>query len=201
MSASSTNDAEAAGQADVDRCGETERARRATACGAAGFGADRAESCLPSFTTLRGRMAVDYYRVLGLCKDASSADIRRAYHDALLAVHPDKQHQLSSTARADDAPTIALVQEAFRVLSDPNRRAGYDSDIEMAVKRPGGPRPAQHVSLDEFEEEGTLWTYQCRCGGRFAIAEKDMEDGLHLLGCSSCSEVVSVGYEVAGEDS
>ena len=41
----------------------------------------------------------------------------------------------------------------------------------------------------------------CGCGGRYHITEADMERGQHVVGCSSCSEVVWVGYEVVdGED-
>ncbi|KNZ77505.1 Diphthamide biosynthesis protein 4 [Termitomyces sp. J132] len=68
------------------------------------------------------------------------------------------------------------------------------------------PRPAQVVSLEEFEEAMTesekdsVWRYQCRCGGMYRITAADMENGHHLVGCSSCSEVVWVGYELQESD-
>lgn len=74
------------------------------------------------------------------------------------------------------------------------------------AKRPSGPRPAQVVSLEEFDEvegrgeDSGEWTYGCRCGGTYRITEADMEKGQHVVGCSSCSEVVWVGYEAVDPD-
>jgi len=65
-----------------------------------------------------------------------------------------------------------------------------------------GPRPAQVISLEEFEEqEATIdsvsWNHKCRCGGTYQISDDDMEKGQHLVSCCSCSEVIWVGYEMA----
>lgn len=67
---------------------------------------------------------------------------------------------------------------------------------------PSGPRPAQVISLEEFSEESiqSRWTHACRCGGAYAITEKDMENDRHLIACERCSEVVYVGYEVVEEE-
>lgn len=98
---------------------------------------------------------------------------------------------------------VNLLKRAFLTLSTPDLRVKYDT----ARARPhSGPRPAQVVSLEEFTEhksvdpDGLCWIYDCRCGGTYRIAERDMEQDQHLVGCSSCSEVVWVGYEVADED-
>ncbi|KAJ7682178.1 DnaJ domain-containing protein [Mycena polygramma] len=137
-------------------------------------------------------MAVDYYAVLSVPPGASAAEIKAAYHRALLAAHPDKN--LSSKPKNN--PEIADIQDAYRVLSSPPLRAEYD------LKRtPTGPRPAQVISLEEFEEvpDQDAWTYTCRCGGAYSITGAEMEGGLHLIPCTSCSEVVWVGYELVEE--
>ncbi|KAF7362244.1 hypothetical protein MVEN_00570600 [Mycena venus] len=140
----------------------------------------------PSNITL---MAVDHYAVLSLTQAASSADIKAAYHRALLAAHPDKN---------PDAPNadIASIQEAYRVLSSPALRAKTDAE-----RRAKGPRPAQVISLADFDEmtEQDAWTHACRCGGVYTITGSDMDGGLHLIPCTSCSEVVWVGYEMVEE--
>lgn len=46
------------------------------------------------------------------------------------------------------------------------------------------------------EDEEAIWAYSCRCGGTYKIGERELERGVHLAGCGSCSEVVWVGYEV-----
>lgn len=129
---------------------------------------------------------------------ASAAEIKAAYHRALLLHHPDK---LLASDHRKDAIDLDLLKRAFMTLSTPELRAKYDA----ARLRPhSGPRPAQVVSLEDFtvheDADDIYWTYDCRCGGTYRITEKDMEKDQHLIGCHTCSEVVWVGYEVADED-
>lgn len=105
---------------------------------------------------------------------------------------------------------IGLLKEAYATLSSPERRDAYDQMLKTQQARPqyhptsaSGPRPAQVISLEEFEEvvDGSgaedVWRYGCRCGGTYEITEADMERDRHLIGCGWCSEVVWVGYEAA----
>lgn len=96
-----------------------------------------------------------------------------------------------------------LIQKAYSTLSDPRLRAIYDSTERIAYKPSKEQRPAELVSLDEFEaHEGSddtapFWTYRCRCGSAYRIDEGQMDQEVHLVGCQGCSEAVWVGYEVA----
>lgn len=63
----------------------------------------------------------DYYEVLGVARDADSEDIRKAYRQAALKNHPDRNPGDSGAeARFKEAT------EAYQVLSDPEKRARYD---------------------------------------------------------------------------
>ncbi|KAH9839794.1 uncharacterized protein C8Q71DRAFT_795081 [Rhodofomes roseus] len=156
-----------------------------------------------AFAKLAEDVLPDYYAILSVSPSASPAEIKQAYHQALLICHPDKQHILRGTRPPEDSSgvDIALLKRAYQVLASPADRAAYDaSRTEANTKR--GPRPAQVISLEDFEEGEddagqTVWTYNCRCGGGYIVSEKMLEDGQHLIGCNSCSEVVWVGYEVA----
>jgi len=147
----------------------------------------------------------------------SAADIKAAYHRALLKHHPDKSnshsnlihHHQTDQEEQDKPPTIDVDQlkEAYITLSSPRLRAEYDLEAATSSERPNdgsggrGPRPAQIISLGEFAERSEgLWYHACRCGGEYVISEQDMEKECHLVGCNSCSEVIWVGYEVADED-
>ncbi|GLB41504.1 putative TPR-like protein [Lyophyllum shimeji] len=59
----------------------------------------------------------DYYKILGVSRDASEADIKKAYRRESLKHHPDK---------GGDEEKFKLVVEANAVLSDPRRRERYD---------------------------------------------------------------------------
>jgi molecular chaperone DnaJ len=64
--------------------------------------------------------------VLGVARDADMATIRRAYRERARSVHPDRQP-------AGSADEMAAVNEAWRVLGEPGRRALYDRALEGPV--------------------------------------------------------------------
>jgi len=107
---------------------------------------------------------------------------------------------------------MALIKEAYTTLSSPDLRTSYDANLTSRPNGIGrdkcnltGPRPAQIVSLEDFEQDTDIvagegddegpWRYPCRCAGWYRISTALMEQGNHLIACSSCSEVIWVGYE------
>ncbi len=67
----------------------------------------------------------DYYSILGLNRDASSAQIKSSYKKLALELHPDKFHGKSAEQRAAEYK-FKLVVEAYGVLSDPETKSQYD---------------------------------------------------------------------------
>lgn len=65
-------------------------------------------------------MSKDYYKILGVERNASKDDIKRAFRKLAHKYHPDKN------GTADDA-RFKEVNEAYQVLSDERKRAEYDS--------------------------------------------------------------------------
>jgi len=70
----------------------------------------------------------DYYSILGVMRNASQEDIKRAYLSAAQKLHPDK-----NTA-AGETEIFLEVQQAYETLSNPKRRAQYDATLPPEVK-------------------------------------------------------------------
>lgn len=64
----------------------------------------------------------DYYETLGVSRDASEAEIKKAYRQKAKEFHPDRNPENRKKAEADFKQTA----EAYEVLSDPQKRAQYD---------------------------------------------------------------------------
>jgi hypothetical protein len=78
-----------------------------------------------------------HYDVLGVAPSAGAADVREAYHRLAREHHPDRAMSTGSAAGAASMPAI---NEAYRVLNDPARRAVYDASLRGATERgPAGP--------------------------------------------------------------
>ncbi|EST09293.1 DnaJ [Kalmanozyma brasiliensis GHG001] len=82
-------------------------------------------------------MGADYYKVLGVSKDADDETLKKAYKKAALKWHPDRNKDNIETANKK----FKEVGEAFEVLSDKNKRAIYDQFGEEGLKGAGGPPP------------------------------------------------------------
>ena len=65
----------------------------------------------------------DYYDVLGVAKNASDDDIKKAYRKLAMKHHPDR-NQGDGAKKAEDS--FKEAKEAYEMLSDPQKRAAYD---------------------------------------------------------------------------
>ncbi|MBM3934029.1 MAG: molecular chaperone DnaJ [SAR202 cluster bacterium] len=84
----------------------------------------------------------DYYEVLGVAREASEEDIRKAFRKLALEHHPDRNKNV------DAAEKFKEINEAYQVLSDAKRRSDYDRFGHAAAQN-GGAR-----GFDGFENFG-----------------------------------------------
>ncbi len=75
----------------------------------------------------------DFYEVLGIAKNASEAEIKKAYRKMALKYHPDK-----NPGDKEAEEKFKEAAEAYEVLSDPNKKARYDQYGHAGLGGGGG---------------------------------------------------------------
>ena len=90
----------------------------------------------------------DYYAALGVAKDASAADIKKAYRKLATELHPDKN---PGDRKAEER--FKTVSEAYDVLSDDAKRREYDEQRSCSAAA-GGPPGAPFDVNDLFGQGG-----------------------------------------------
>ncbi|MDE3082716.1 MAG: molecular chaperone DnaJ [Acidobacteriota bacterium] len=84
-------------------------------------------------------MSSDLYEVLGVARDASAEDIKRAYRQLARQYHPDANPDPEAEARFKE------VSQAYEILSDPERRANYDRFGSADGQSPFGAGSVQDI--------------------------------------------------------
>ena len=79
------------------------------------------------------KMKKDFYEILGVTKNSTEAEIKKAYRKKAIEFHPDKNP--GNTAAEENFKTAA---EAYEVLSDPQKKAQYDRFGHQAFDNGGG---------------------------------------------------------------
>ncbi|HEY9067548.1 MAG TPA: DnaJ domain-containing protein, partial [Burkholderiaceae bacterium] len=81
----------------------------------------------------------DYYDVLGVAKNASEDDIKKAYRKLAMKHHPDR-NQGDGAKKAEEK--FKEAKEAYEMLTDPQKRAAYDqyghAGVDPNMGRGGG---------------------------------------------------------------
>ncbi len=75
----------------------------------------------------------DFYSVLGVPRDASEADIKKAYRKLAMEHHPDRNKSPGAEERFKE------ITEAYEVLRDEEQRAAYDRFGEAGLRGAGAP--------------------------------------------------------------
>ena len=89
----------------------------------------------------------NYYQLLEIAPTAPADEVRRAFRLQIARYHPDKVQHLGEEFQAMAVGRATELTEAYRVLSDPGRRADYDRAVaagEAATSPPAAP-PSQDV--------------------------------------------------------
>jgi molecular chaperone DnaJ len=85
----------------------------------------------------------EFYALLGLPRDCTEAEVKKAYRKLAMEFHPDRNPSPEAEARFKE------ITEAYEVLRDPQKRAAYDRYGKAGVGAGAGGFGFHHVDLSE----------------------------------------------------
>ena len=77
----------------------------------------------------------DYYEILGVAKNATAEEIRKAFRKLAFRYHPDRNHEDGAEEK------FKKVNEAYEVLSNPDKRFTYDARLASYAQSPITRKP------------------------------------------------------------
>ena len=82
-------------------------------------------------TTLAASLdGLDYYRLLGVSRQATADDVKRAFHRAATIYHPDAHRDAAPEVQDCLKKIFKRINEAYRILSDFGKRKQYDALLD-----------------------------------------------------------------------
>jgi molecular chaperone DnaJ len=87
----------------------------------------------------------DYYEVLGVGRNATEAEIKKAYRQMALKYHPDK-----NPGDKEAEEKFKEAAEAYEVLSNPEKRQRYDQFGHAAMGGPGGNGYGPQMTMEDI---------------------------------------------------
>ncbi len=106
----------------------------------------------------------DYYKVLGVDRKATVDEIKKVYRKQALKYHPDRN---PGNAQAEEK--FKEINEAYQVLSDPEKRTRYDQLGESYTRWQQGGRPSGGFNWED-------WFTQSPGGGGVRVDVGNLED-------------------------
>ena len=134
----------------------------------------------------------DHYDTLTIDPEASQEAISAAYRRAVWTCHPDRHPGNRAALRRFHA-----IQEAFETLSDPKKRAVYDTDEPaeppaVPQPRPQATRPSRDPSCDLQYDPLSVVLGTCRVRAHDVRRHQDSSDGIEIAVLASAGVVVAI---------
>jgi hypothetical protein len=138
-----------------------------------------------------------HYDVLGVAPSASVEQIREAYRRLAREHHPDRT---ASSGRTGGDVSMPAINEAYRVLNDPARRAVYDASLRGAQRGPAAPPSGSAARADAAGSAPTMPTFPSHLGpARFPWRSVSLFAALAIIGIVVLAQFTEPG-EPRGPD-
>ena len=132
----------------------------------------------------------EFYALLGVARDATDSEIKKAYRKLAMEFHPDRNPAPEAEARFKE------ITEAYEVLRDPQKRAAYDRYGKAGVGGAAGGFGFHHVDLTEalnifMRDFGGMGGFESLFGGGRARADTRRGQDVRVTVKLSLAEVAS----------
>ncbi|KAL6447496.1 hypothetical protein ACFW04_000011 [Cataglyphis niger] len=114
---------------------------------------------------LRKSKRKDYYKILGIDKNASTEDIKKAYRKRALDHHPDRHANASEGEKREQEKKFKEVGEAYGILSDPKKRSRYDRGHDLDDNESSFQDMDPNAMFHFFCQDGGGFQFQFQDGG------------------------------------
>ena len=111
----------------------------------------------------------DYYKILGVTKDSSQIQIRKAFRKLALQYHPDKNKNSEESKQK-----FMEIVKAYEILSDEKARERYDSNTvnNKNIQKFNWTPPADFANFYSYENLKREYNENQITGGMWEISEK-----------------------------
>ena len=118
---------------------------------------------------------MDYYDILGVSKNASPEEIKKAYKNKSMSLHPDRP--------GGDEGKFKEVNEAYSVLKDPQKKAAYDNPQPQGFEFNTSNSQQWHQKFADFDDIFAAFNQQQRgpFAGRVQRKNKDIRLKMSLM--------------------
>lgn len=104
-------------------------------------------TCIVIAMSAIGSCTKDYYEALGISRNASDREIKKAFRKLAIQYHPDKNQEPGAEEKFRE------IAEAYEVLSDDEKRKEYDMMGHAGyTQKQGGGRPTNHAFHFNFDD-------------------------------------------------
>lgn len=150
-------------------------------------------------SNLKQKKKKDYYKILGIEKNATEDQIKKAYRKAALRWHPDKNSETEEQKREAEK-MFRDINEAYSVLSDATKRGNYDNGVDPEAMGGMNIDPTQIFSMF-FGGDGGFSSNSGFPGGANRVFMSSSGNGPQFMGGFPSEFMRGFGGNTQGFDS